>query len=149
MVKGRSLLVVAGAVWLAAGINVVRLGIGAICEGALPPLPLVIGIIVIYLAFHAMFSKMVGKHSTRIRGYHDEKQPFWRFFDAKGYVFLIVMMGGGIGLRMAGFIPSWFVAFFYTGLGIALALAGIGFFIHRARYGGEITCPMTKKTIPA
>ena len=39
----------------------------------------------------------------------------------------LVMMGGGIGLRAAGVFPNQFVAFFYTGLGCALALAGILF----------------------
>ena len=36
-------------------------------------------------------------------------------------------MGGGIGLRAAGVFPNWFVAFFYSGLGCALALAGVLF----------------------
>lgn len=40
---------------------------------------------------------------------------------------MAVMMGGGIGLRAAGVFPNQFVAFFYSGLGCALALAGILF----------------------
>ena len=37
------------------------------------------------------------------------------------------MMIGGIGLRAAGIFPDAFIAFFYTGLGCALASAGILF----------------------
>lgn len=37
------------------------------------------------------------------------------------------MMGGGIGLRAAGIFPDTCIAFFYTGLGCALASAGILF----------------------
>lgn len=37
------------------------------------------------------------------------------------------MMGGGIGFRAAGIFPEVFIAVFYTGLGCALALAGIAF----------------------
>ena len=37
------------------------------------------------------------------------------------------MMGGGIGLCAAGAFPDTFVAFFYSGLGCALALAGVVF----------------------
>jgi len=37
------------------------------------------------------------------------------------------MMIGGIGLRAAGVFPDTFIAFFYTGLGCALASAGILF----------------------
>ena len=37
------------------------------------------------------------------------------------------MMSGGIGFRAAGIFPDIFVAFFYSGLGCALALAGVVF----------------------
>lgn len=37
------------------------------------------------------------------------------------------MMGGGIGFRAAGIFPEIFIAFFYSGLGLALASAGMLF----------------------
>ena len=37
------------------------------------------------------------------------------------------MMSGGIGFRAAGIFPEIFIAFFYSGLGLALALAGVIF----------------------
>ena len=37
------------------------------------------------------------------------------------------------------------MAFFYTGLGIALALAGVGFLVHYFHRDGYITCPVTGK----
>lgn len=37
------------------------------------------------------------------------------------------MMSGGIGFRAAGIFPEMFIAFFYSGLGFALALAGVIF----------------------
>ena len=37
------------------------------------------------------------------------------------------MMGGGIGFRAAGVFPEKFIAFFYSGVGCALALAGVLF----------------------
>ena len=37
------------------------------------------------------------------------------------------MMGGGIGFRAASIFPEVFIAFFYSGLGLALALAGVIF----------------------
>lgn len=37
------------------------------------------------------------------------------------------MMSVGIGFRAAGIFPEIFVAFFYSGLGLALALAGVLF----------------------
>lgn len=44
------------------------------------------------------------------------------------------MMGGGIGLRYSGLLPEVFIAVFYTGLGCALALAGLLFWLHFFRY---------------
>ena len=53
--------------------------------------------------------------------------------------------GGGNALRSFHLVPGWFIAFFYTGLGIALALAGVGFLVHYLRRDGYITCPVTGK----
>ena len=58
----------------------------------------------------------------------------WHFFDLKAYLIMAVMMGGGIGLRFSGLLPEIFIAVFYTGLGCALALAGILFWILFFRY---------------
>lgn len=82
-----------------------------------------------------MFFRMSQKHTKRIVGYKEERQPFWRFFDLKAYIIMAVMMGGGIGLRAAGVFPDAFVAFFYTGLGCALALAGVLFLRSFLMYG--------------
>ncbi len=145
-VRSRYLLIVAAVVWVLAGANIVRLGIVAIMEGRTPLWLLIIGIPGTFLLFHMMFSKLVGKHSDRIRGYGERLMHVMRFFDLKGYIIMIVMMGGGIALRSFGLVPGWFVAFFYTGLGCALTLAGIGFLIHYVHRGGSITCPVTKKS---
>lgn len=145
-VRAKYLLLIAAAVWFIAGANIVRLGILAIAEGATALPVLLIGIPAAFILFHMMFSKLVGKHADRIRGYGEEKMHVLRFFDVKGYVIMAIMMGGGIGLRALGLVPTWFVAFFYTGLGCALALAGIGFLVHFVKRGGVLTCPVTKKT---
>ncbi len=125
-VRSKYLLLIAGAVWLLAGLSVTRLGVLAIMGGVNPWF--YAGIPVVFVLFGAMFFKLVEKHSARIHGYGDERMHVLKFFDVKGYIVMAVMMGGGIALRSFGIVPSWFVAFFYTGLGLALASAGIGFF---------------------
>ena len=89
--------------------------------------------VVVFVAFGMMFLKMSGKHTRRILGYED-RRPFWHFFDLKAYIIMACMMGGGIGLREAGVFPDAFVGFFYTGLGCALASAGISFIVNFIRY---------------
>ena len=126
MVKKRALLLIAGIVWLIAGFNVARLGLISYFEIEQQWYWYVLSV-VIFLLFGTMFYRMSVKHTKRIMGYSEERQPFWRFFDLKAYIIMAVMMGGGIGLRAAGVFPNQFVAFFYSGLGCALALAGILF----------------------
>lgn len=124
-VKKRTLLLIAGIVWLIAGFNVARLGILAyfLIESKWY---LYIFCAIIFMLFGAMFFKMNRKHTKRILGY-EEFRPFWHFFDLKAYIIMFCMMGVGIGFRAAGIFPDIFVAFFYTGLGCALALAGVLF----------------------
>lgn len=131
-VKKRTLLLIAGIVWLAAGFNVARLGALSYLNIERQWLHFILSAVVFSL-FGAMFFKMSRKHTKRILGYED-RRPFWEFFDAKAYLIMAFMMGGGIGLRAAGVFPDTFVAFFYSGLGCALALAGVLFFINYFRF---------------
>ena len=124
-VKKRTLLLIAGIVWLMAGFNVARLGVlsYAVIEKRWY---LYVLSAVVFVLFGRMFFKMSKKHTKRIIGY-EEYRPFWHFFDKKAYIMMACMMGGGIGLCAAGAFPDTFVAFFYSGLGCALALAGVVF----------------------
>lgn len=124
-VKKRTLLLIAGIVWLIAGFNVARLGI--LSFGLVEKIWYLYALsILIFIIFGTMFYKMSEKHTKRIIAY-EEKRPFWNFFDLKSYLIMVFMMTMGIGLRASGKIPDFFIAFFYTGLGLALALAGIIF----------------------
>lgn len=125
------LLFLAGCVWLAAGINVALIGVKAYAGHDLPMVALLaVGSAAIFAIFwRRVFSRMLGKHVERILGYGDDRQPFWRFFDTQAFIIMAVMMSVGISLRAFSLVPMWFIAFFYTGLGIALASAGAGFML--------------------
>lgn len=130
----RALLMIAGIVWMIAGFNVVRLGILSYCEIE-RAWYLVVLSCVVFILFGMMFYKMTRKHSKRIKDYEQQYRPFWNFFDLKSYIIMAIMMGGGIGLRAAGVFPDVFVAFFYSGLGCALFLAGVIFVYAFIRWG--------------
>mgnify|MGYP000061840554 CR=1 FL=1 len=66
-VRSEKLLIIAAAVWLLAGINILRLGIIAILDTELVAALLAIGIVVTFLLFHMMFAKLVGKQYLRVR----------------------------------------------------------------------------------
>ncbi|MGN0642051.1 MAG: hypothetical protein ACI4JJ_02790 [Huintestinicola sp.] len=132
-VKKRTLLAIAGCVWLIAGFNVARLGVIAYTNvGFVFWQPLVS--LAVFSAFGMMFYKMSMKHHRRIRSYAEPTRPFWNFFDLKAYCIMAFMMGGGIWLRYSGLVPELFIAVFYTGLGCALAGAGILFWVMFFRY---------------
>lgn len=118
-------MLIAGIVWLIAGFNVARLGVLSY-KLIDRTWYLYLLSMLVFLLFGTMFFKMSQKHTKRIMGY-EEYRPFWHFFDIKAYLIMACMMGGGIGFRAAGIFPDIFVAFFYSGLGCALALAGILF----------------------
>ena len=135
MVSKRTLLLVAGLVWLAAGVNILRIGLKALealFSGAAWRLWLALGLaLVICAAFTMMFQRIVVKHTKRILAY-ETKQPVYRFFDAKSYILMAFMMTLGITLRRSGVVPEFFFTWFYTGLGAALSAAGIRFLVHCA-----------------
>ncbi|WP_195420140.1 hypothetical protein [Collinsella sp. D33t1_170424_A12] len=133
-----ALLGIAGAVWCIAGFNIVRLGIMAYLEQSWPLIMLLVaGSIAVFAVFWTkVFSKMLAKHVDRILAYADP-QPFWRFFDRQAFIIMAIMMTVGISLRAFSLVPSWFIAFFYTGLGVALTGAGVGFLVECVRAVGE------------
>ena len=131
------LIAVAGIVWLLAGLNVAVLGVRAavdmrgVAECILEAS--VGGAVAQYCGFHPMFSRLVKKNSQRITDLDGERHNPLRFFDRKGYIMMAIMMSFGIGMRAAGLFPDWFIAFFYTGLGVALALAGASYIARGVR----------------
>ena len=124
-VKKRTLLLIAGIVWMIAGVNVARLGVISYFNIE-RKWYLYLMTLFVFLLFGSMFFKMSQKHTKRILGY-EEYRPFWHFFDLKAYLIMACMMSGGIGFRATGIFPEMFIAFFYSGLGLALALAGVIF----------------------
>lgn len=124
-VEKRTLILIAGLVWLIAGFNISRLGI--LAYGQLGSVALTDCLLsaAVFLAFGLMFYKMSQKHLKRITGREEKYRPFWIFFDLKSYLIMTFMMSGGIWLRASRIAPDQFIAIFYTGLGLALALAGL------------------------
>lgn len=119
------LLAVSGIVWIIAGFNVFRIGF---INYALHVniLNIVLSALVFFIFLFMIFSKLVNKHEQRIMQYKS-KEFILKFFDKKSYILMFCMISVGIILRQ--FLPIRFIAVFYSGLGLALAFAGIKFLI--------------------
>lgn len=124
-----TLLITAGLVWLAAGANILRIGITywfsdthywlfKTCEASL----------IFLLFFGLIFHKVYKKHTTRILQKQHRNCPF-SFFDIKGWIMMVFMMGMGISARSFHLLPDSFIAVFYTGLSLALIGTAIRFLL--------------------
>ena len=125
-VKRNTLLLLACLVWSAAGFNILRIGLMAY-----PAYRTVGNYLLSALVFAVfqvfIFGKLVKKHTARISAYREEHHFFLKFFDGRSFAIMAFMMTGGIALRSSGLAPEQFIAFFYTGLGASLLLAGLLF----------------------
>lgn len=125
-VKRNTLLLLACLVWSAAGFNILRIGLMAY-----PAYRTVGNYLLSALVFAVfqvfIFGKLVKKHTARIGAYREEHHFFLKFFDGRSFAIMAFMMTGGIALRSSGLAPEQFIAFFYTGLGASLLLAGLLF----------------------
>lgn len=126
-VKKKTLLLIASLIWLLAGFNVLRLGIVAYQELDKLELSYLFLSAIVACIFGTMFYKMTYKHLRRINSYSSKRVGFWHFFDLKSYLIMLFMMSMGIYLRASHLVPSSFIAFFYSGIGLALSLAGVLF----------------------
>lgn len=126
MVRKHWLILTNGILWFAAGFNIARIGVRAAIADASS---VWLWFIPVFLAFGAMFTRMVGKNTGRIMSMEGEKAPLYKFLTLKGYLIIAFMMTLGFTLRGIGKLPDSFFAFFYTGLGSALSLAGILFLL--------------------
>lgn len=72
---------------------------------------------------------MFVKHAVRITLKDDDNHPL-AFFDAKGWIIMVFMIAMGITIRTFHLLPDWFIAFFYTGLSVALVATGVLFLLY-------------------
>lgn len=133
MVANRSLLFIACIVWLIAGFNIINIGVIAYREH-LTLINIVLSVMIFLIFWFMIFKKLVNKHTSRIKSYTTKKQYFWKFFDFKSFMIMAFMMTFGITIRIFNLLPNTFIAFFYTGLGTALALAGLKFAFNYIQY---------------
>ncbi len=122
------LMLIAGIVWSIAGIMVCVVGIPLLLDlGATEEILYPLALVVFVIFYFLIFSRLVTKHTKRIQARPEKRLPIWDFFDASSYIVMVIMMGGGMWLRVSRIIPPGMIAFFYSGLGTALFSCGVRF----------------------
>ena len=147
-VEKKYLLLLAGLLWMTAGAMITSIGLPFLSESAYL-VPMIVGAVAVFMIFYFfIFSPLVYKHEKRIRAYDAQRLPFWYFFDLKSYLIMAMMMTVGYSLRTFHLVPTWFIGFFYTGLGIALFACGFRFAWRHCLYqkGHRIIPRLEKRT---
>ena len=128
-VSRRTLLLIAGLVWIIAGANILRIGIITWVDDQREWLFKTGEAIVVFLLFFSLiFRRLYNKHTARIGQKADRNCPF-SFFDVKGWLIMGFMITLGILVRKLHLLPTSFIAVFYTWLSSALILTGILFLV--------------------
>ncbi|MCR5003283.1 MAG: hypothetical protein K5984_02845 [Bacteroidales bacterium] len=93
--------------------------------------PILIGVlaVLIFTGFHFMFTAIVTKNIRRIKELPEEKVNIPNMMPLRTWIVLVFMIGLGITLKKTGIAPVFFTAFFYCGLGFALAEAAIRYLL--------------------
>lgn len=125
-VKKYNLLLIASFVWIIAGFNILHIGI-VTYTNYLNIINLFLSLLVFLFFWFMVFSKLVFKHTNRIKNFEEDFQLFIKFFDKKSFIIMVCMIIFGILIRTLHLAPDVFIAIFYSGLGSALFLAGILF----------------------
>lgn len=129
-VSKRILLFIAGLVWVFAGFRVFTLGFGDVMShhGNLI-ITIIFAAVIFFVFFKFIFSKMFKKHTTRIVNSKLDKHCVFSFFDFKSYLIMGFMIFFGISVRNLGIFNPVYLGDFYMGLGAALFMAGVYFFV--------------------
>ena len=90
---------------------------------------LVLIVLAVVICFSLMFNNFVKRYTNRILSFPERKKSLFAFFDLRGYILIFFMMGLGISLKFIPGMPAEFFAGFYSGLGMALIIAGIRYFV--------------------
>ena len=127
-VNRKELLITAGIVWMAAGANILRIGIVTwLTDSQYWLFKIGEATVVFLLFFLLVFKKLYYKHTKRIEQKKKEKNCPFSFFDVKGWIVMVFMITFGITIRSFHLLPDAFISVFYTGLSLALMSTGVLF----------------------
>ena len=124
-VSRRTLLLLAGLIWIGVGATLLTYAVGWLREGRPAHLftPVGIGVFAALLIHHFGFLRVVDRNLGRILPMEGKRCVF-SFMSWKSYLVVGLMMALGFGLRQSP-IPKSYLAVLYIGIGLALILSSI------------------------
>lgn len=124
-----NLLYIASVVWFFAGGMLLYRGFMGVMihsEFLLPKV--VVALFFGFVFYNLMFKKISKKYITRIEGLKNKKNPFYAFFNLRGYLMMIFMISMGVTIRLSALVPFEYLALFYIVMGTPLLFSAFRFF---------------------
>ena len=115
------------------GVMVLRTGLLHLLRSSRLLLSLLGALAVFSFFYFLIFKRLADHHLARIRNYPENRMQLRQVFDLRTYLIILLMSGGASTLRLFDVLPDFFIAFFYPGLGTALALRGLLYLISGLR----------------
>lgn len=132
-VNKKHLLLMQVLCWLGPGVKILTTGIQSLLQVKMTHPErvwwLLLIAVVVAALFSLMFNGFIKRYTARILNFPEQKKSLFAFFDLRGYLLIFFMMGLGISLKFIPGIPKEFFAAFYPGLGVALSVAGLRYFV--------------------
>jgi hypothetical protein len=124
-VSRRTLLLLAGLLWIGVGTMLLRFAAGWLQAGQVAHLfaLVAVGVLAALLIHHFGFLRVVDKNLGRILPMEGKRCVF-SFMSWKSYLVVVLMMAMGVGLRHSP-IPKPYLAVLYIGIGLALILSSV------------------------
>ena len=124
-VSRKTLLLVAGLVWILVGSMLLSFASSWLSEGPSANLMVLVsgGVITALLIHHLGFLRIVDKNLGRILPMEGKRCVF-SFMSWRSYLMVGLMMAMGVGLRHTQ-IPRSYLAVLYIGIGLALILSSV------------------------
>ncbi len=133
-VSRRTLLLIAGCAWsIAGGILLLRSLLFLINVNDHLAAEISIGIVSGSLFYILLFARISKKHIMRINLIRIDNPCFFSFFNFRSYLIMVIMISGGISLRLSGLVnPRIYYTFLFC-MGIPLLFSAWRFFHSYAR----------------
>lgn len=116
--------------WLFAGAKVFNTGINNCLNYRGDMLYIVVLSLIVFSVFHFLiFKKVLAKNKDFVFSLKGEKHSPIYMMSFKQYLIVVFMIVLGICVRKFHLLDNFIIAFFYTGLGLALLFTGVRFLL--------------------
>lgn len=119
--SSNTLYLTAAALWIIAGINILKIGIESWLLTNNNIWDFVWLIISLIFFYFIIFPRTVKRNISYVQSHDNDKLPLYKCMHPQSWIIMIFMISLGVVIRGYELVPKPFIAGFYCGLGFSLA----------------------------